>query len=437
METVRRTRRPRNRGKLIAAGFAAALVIGTLFWWNSAQEMPVVTIPKPVMPNSNAFDTFNSAAALNLDANKVGYAISAKHTSGAKDDHEYTWAEKQKFLAENAPALALLRQGLGQEYLNPPMRSINALSPYYAKDRAMARLLALESLVKAHKGDYSGAVGSGMDAMELGEEAPHGSVLIGGLVGIACTAIGRRPLWQYVDKLNAEEARAAVRRMERIRAKEFPFSGTMQEEKWAFHAVLLEAMRSPNDLGAVAQTMGTPASSFANSPLVSQLFYMIYSKRRIMNDYTSYMDAEIARAKLPYGSVKPTPIPNDPICQILLPIFDQASLKFVVKEANNAMIEIAFALRAYRLQNGRYPDRLDELTPSLLPRPLADPFAKGGSFHYRRAANSYALYSVGPDGKDDGGKPIDSGTFRAGTPNERYFVQANSTGDIVAGKNIW
>jgi hypothetical protein len=279
-----------------------------------------------------------------------------------------------------------------------------------------------------------------MDAMELGAEVPHGGMLIGGLVGIACTAIGRKPLWQYADRLTAEEARTAVARMERIRGKQVPYSEVMQQEKWAFQAALLEMMRTPNGLGTAAQTLGaggaqTPA--FANSPMASQLFYLVYSKRRIMNDYTTYMDAEIARAKQPYGAMKPPPIPNDPICQMLIPVFDQASLKFSSNEVQNDLIEVALALRAFRAQQGKYPESLAELTPSILPRTPADPFAKGAPLQYRRTGNSYVLYSIGPDGQDDHGTPIDSGASRASNSNERYFTKADSKGDIVAGKNIW
>ena len=437
MDTNRRSRRSRSHGKHIAAALAVILVISLLFWWTSAQQMPAITIPKPVMPNPNAFDTFNDAAALQLDAGKVGYAISTKHSGQVKDDRDYTWEEKQKLLAENAPVLALLREGLLQEYRNPPLRSMNTLFPYYAKDRSMARLLALDSSVKAHRGDYSGAVRSSMDAMDLGAQVPHGSTLIGGLVGVACSAIGRRPLWQFADKLSAEEARAAAQRIERIRTKWVPFSETMLEEKWATQASMLEMMRSPNAIGAAAQSMGGPAPAIVNSPLASNLLFLVYSKRRIMNDYTTYVDGEIARAKQPYGSTKPTPVPNNPIVQIFVPVYDQASLKSAANEAQNALVEVVYALRAYRVQHGKYPDKLDELTPSILPRIPTDPFTAGAALKYRRAGGSYALYSIGPDGKDDGGTAIDSGASQSSNPNERYFTKADSKGDIVAGKNMW
>jgi hypothetical protein len=47
------------------------------------------------------------------------------------------------------------------------------------------------------------------------------------------------------------------------------------------------------------------------------------------------------------------------------------------------------------------------------------------------------LYSVGPDGLDDGGKVIDSGPPQDGSAHLRYNSKMDSKGDIVAGKNLW
>ena len=436
METTRRLRARKNPAKLIAAAVFAILVILTIVWWTSAQQLPMITVPSPKLPTPNAFDTFNSAAANFVDGSKIGYAIGTRHT-GLKDDRDYTWVEKRKFVAENALTLKLLRKGLHQVYLNPPARSFNFMFPYYARYRAMARLLVLESQVKINQGDYAGATRSSMDAMDLGAQAPHGSVLIGGLVGIACQAIGRRPIWQHIDRLNVAQAREVGRRIGQIRRRQVPFAETMLEEKWCIQAGLLEVMRKPNSLGAIAQNIGSPVPAFMNSAVLSQLAFLVYSKRRIMNDYTTYIDAEIARAKLPFGTAPPPPIPNDPIVQILVPVYDQASLKFVSHEAQNGLLEIAFALRAYRVEHRAYPAALNALATAIPSERTIDPFAKGASYKYRPAGSGYILYSVGPDGTDDGGKAIDSGVSRAGNPNERYSVRADSKGDIVAAKNIW
>jgi len=63
----------------------------------------------------------------------------------------------------------------------------------------------------------------------------------------------------------------------------------------------------------------------------------------------------------------------------------------------------ALAVEHYRSANGRLPDALADLVPGFMPALPQDPFAKG-SLHYKRLDKGYAIYSVGPNGKDDGGR---------------------------------
>jgi hypothetical protein len=65
--------------------------------------------------------------------------------------------------------------------------------------------------------------------------------------------------------------------------------------------------------------------------------------------------------------------------------------------------QIALALGAYRSDRGNYPDRLAELAPKYIAEVPKDGFSEA-DFIYRREGNGYLLYSVGGNGKDDGGK---------------------------------
>jgi hypothetical protein len=67
---------------------------------------------------------------------------------------------------------------------------------------------------------------------------------------------------------------------------------------------------------------------------------------------------------------------------------------------------IAFALAQYQRENGKYPDSLDALAPKYLAEVPKDSFTNGWLI-YKPAANGYLLYSVGVNGKDDGGRGYD------------------------------
>ncbi|HQU45687.1 MAG TPA: hypothetical protein PK867_22930 [Pirellulales bacterium] len=63
------------------------------------------------------------------------------------------------------------------------------------------------------------------------------------------------------------------------------------------------------------------------------------------------------------------------------------------------------ALRRYRFRDGKYPATLHELVPQYLDAAPVDPF-NGQELIYRRHDEGCRLYSVGPDGNDDGGAPM-------------------------------
>jgi hypothetical protein len=69
-------------------------------------------------------------------------------------------------------------------------------------------------------------------------------------------------------------------------------------------------------------------------------------------------------------------------------------------------VVVAFALAAYHRSEGRYPVTLDVLAPRFVAAVPGDVFT-GRGLVYRREGAGYLLYSLGPNGKDDGGRGHD------------------------------
>lgn len=73
--------------------------------------------------------------------------------------------------------------------------------------------------------------------------------------------------------------------------------------------------------------------------------------------------------------------------------------------------QVAVALELDRAIRGRWPDSLTELDPKLLTRVPTDPCdPAGGTLQYgagRLRGDTLAVWSVGPDGEDQGGLPRD------------------------------
>ena len=75
-------------------------------------------------------------------------------------------------------------------------------------------------------------------------------------------------------------------------------------------------------------------------------------------------------------------------------------------QAQQQMALAVLSIQRYRLRNGRLPQQLSELLPEYLTA-LPHDFMDGKALRYRLhpAQNDFLLYSVGEDGKDDGGDP--------------------------------
>ena len=70
-------------------------------------------------------------------------------------------------------------------------------------------------------------------------------------------------------------------------------------------------------------------------------------------------------------------------------------------------LRVAFALAAYRADHRRYPAKLGELAPKYLAAVHGDLFS-GTALLYRPSEKGYLVYSVGVNGKDEGGRSLDN-----------------------------
>lgn len=434
---------------MIVLGLVLPLVLVVFLWSRAQDRNPNITVPTPAMPATNARDYYIAASNAVVDGKKIDFANGRwdPATKPAGDNHFYSLADKEKLVAENAGAVRTLHTGFQYPYQEPPARSFSALFPHYQKIRALARFLSLQAQVDAEKGDAGGALGASLDAVQMGETLPRGGPVIGMLVGAACQAIGRRQAWEAADKLNAVQARAAARRLESIRAAHVPYADTLQEEKWETQAGLLELMHKPDwPNGLMTPLVGSNPNASNNTTawaenVAGTTYIRLIGKHTILTNNAKWMDQSIADARQPYAVHLPNPpLPGDPVNQTLLPVYFQTRFREVETDTQNALLLVTLALRAYRLDHGVYPPTLAALTPGYLQAVPADPFALSGPLRYKLTGPKYLLYSVGPDGKDDGGTAIFDRTkpapTTAGGSDQRRFVLQDSQGDIVAGVNV-
>jgi hypothetical protein len=109
--------------------------------------------------------------------------------------------------------------------------------------------------------------------------------------------------------------------------------------------------------------------------------------------YTSALDQELSGGFYPYKM----------FARMLLPALDKAINKYAFAQANLDLTIVACALERYRLANGQYPDSLAALSPKFITA-VPNDVISGEPLKYRRTDDGqFLLYSVGWNGKDDGG----------------------------------
>jgi hypothetical protein len=90
--------------------------------------------------------------------------------------------------------------------------------------------------------------------------------------------------------------------------------------------------------------------------------------------------------------------------------FHRVLVKAALTETARRLLITAIALKRFHLRHGKWPNALDELVPDFLAKVPID-FMDGKPLRYKFVnTKRYLLYSVGADGKDDGGdgSPADS-----------------------------
>ena len=418
---------------------AIALPLTVGLFLNRINATPVVNIPPPPKaPKPNGFDLYVAAATATVRAKPEVDPASdtAVLTDPKVRAQRYGLARKTAWINANKKAFTLFDQALQTPVLAPTSRSFSGVNfGSYAKLRQLARAKTAQSNALWMRRDYNGALRVNLDTVQMGHDIRRGSGLIPTLVGIAVAAIGRANTGDTIERLNAAQCKSAARRMEKLLANRWRLDESLTEEKWSSQAGLMEVF-GRSDWRKEFFGGEIP-------PLALPRVYTV-SKQQIIDNVGASYDRQIANARLPFTN-KGTPSvqSSDPFTDIMLIDDDRARINEARGLMGDNTLMLQLALRAYKLENGVYPPALKSLVPNYLSAVPADPFGGGESLRYKLNGVTYKLWSIGPDGKDDLGKPIPPRAGRKPPQNfagerprgPRSFVEFEGKGDVVAGIN--
>ncbi len=421
-------------------------------------------LPTPVLPKPNAFDVyvragkrfaaadkevkqhllskekqyspelandaaFRALAGMASSGNPIDDARATREVAQRENTPLYTLAQKEALLVYYVKALDGLRSGFAHAYWTPPIRSFDTLVPHHAHFRGIARAMTLESQIYREKKQWAKAMEARLDILKLGLDVAIGGSHLSDAVSIAIMAIGAQNSEDTLSSLSESEARFALTRLETIAQKPFTFAQTFQETKWVTIASIqeLEHKYKSEWRTVLFQRMEFKPSD-SNPPTAEDMLAQI----------VEFHDKETIRFSKPYSAHLPlSPLPKDLIVAATGLVFSQFFFNHTLAQVSFVeMLKLRLALRAYYAKNKAYPFTLQELVGGGYLKALPiDSFAKDGQFRYKKQGKAFLLYSVGPDGEDNGGKPA-LNTDKESSVRTQYMTREDSKGDIVVGVNV-
>ncbi|MBI2302337.1 MAG: hypothetical protein HYU66_25820, partial [Armatimonadetes bacterium] len=332
----------------------------------------------------------------------------------APETYPYRPAEIRRLVARYRPAIERLRQGFAHRCVEPRQSAGDDIEAY----QDLGYLLRLTAHVRAKERQWAEAERCGLDAVELGVAATHGAGLMSAHWARVLQSRGAAAAWDALPHLTAAEAHAASARLRGIRARQVPFWQVVREDGCSALAESVEYLRS-TPRGELFRGLSDfdidDEASFRPWIHRSVLWHR---RRTVLRELSDDFSLTVEWAARPYASRgAPPKFRKGSVAVWYLWQPASSSLGHTSGETRLALLQVALCLQAFRREHGAWPVNLEALMPLCLDRLPDDPFAAVGTFGYRREGGGFRLWSVGPDGRDDGGRVID----------------VDSRGDVVVG----
>lgn len=368
-------------------------------------------------------DEENSAFIYEEVSEKIGEIPCDIEGLLSKLSSELTSEEKttlEKFLNEKEEAISLLDRAMAYKKCRFPINyeeGYNAEFPHLKYMRKCARLLALESLCQAKKGDVESAVDTSLKIMKISESLSFEPTLISQLVKIAIGGIMINSLEKILS-----EGNISIRTLEElIDVLEIYREDMSKWLKLAYigeRCLFIETFQKleyffPKDTDIDPEKLKYVMNSrFFKSDLLYgiKIFGELISFTELpMNEAVNKsnvlaievaLQAEEAMDGMPFKAWK--------LCELhifsamLLPALNKTFITLARNDARIQQTIIVSALKLYKIQYGEYPQNISDISPAIISSLPKDPFTSE-DFIYRKQYRSFILYSVGENLEDEGG----------------------------------
>ena len=309
---------------------------------------------------------------------------------------------------------------------------IGTLLPSVQKCREIASLLSCRAMLKLGEGKTDAAWADIIACHRLGRLMTRGATLIETLVGIAICQIASNATLTYLDRADLT-SKQAMDRLKELRALPAvsPVADKIDLGERFMGLDALQMIRRGGNLDgqekkpdaearkALAAIDWTPAMRGLNSFYTRSSTAMRLPDRAAREKELDALEKELKELKKgrddddiqklikEAGAAKAV---GEQLGNVLVALLAPAVRK--VQQAHDRTVQternlhVAFAMAAYHKDTGRYPEKLADLAPKYMAAVPDDLFA-AKPLIYKPEGKGYLFYSVGPNGKDDGGRWYD------------------------------
>ena len=303
------------------------------------------------------------------------------------------------------PALQVAKYPTGRHAITWSRDGIGTLVPHAGSALNVADLLTMHALLCTHEGDVDGALVACRACLNAGRSVGDEPEATSQLVRLSCRGLALHSLERTLA--HGEAASSTLANLQQLLEDEAdqPVLLTMARAHRAITHQALEAIKSRefnrNSYG-LAQPFGLP-DEVTNWVEAAKAKTCHAAVLRFANRFVEI-------AKLPpneqYQAFEQLAEPDFEM-PIIFPPKQQHWPKnharaYWNSEALLKCAIVALASERFRQAKGRWPEKLQELVPDYLRSVPIDPF-DGKEIRFRQLSDGIVIYTLGPDGRDNGG----------------------------------
>jgi hypothetical protein len=358
-------------------------------------------------------------------------------------DFTNSWSNIMDVVEAERPAIELLKQTMNYpaldfhvEYEKWPNTPLTHLAPF----KRCVISLSSAAMCDLHEGDTGSATTNICAMLGLVNGWQDERFLISQLVRMAMVQIAVRPIWEYLQSTNVSDVELA---MLQTNWEKLEFTHAMENailmERASTESVIKRMRTSSQFFNEIV--VGGPATSgswgssmdfwdsvkFTGAKFMWRASWTYSDELQMLQNYqlvlktlrttetNGFFNPAYSNMVNQLQANEPTNDPDSWIDKMdekgLQRMFSEDAFgtgslnRVMAMEAAREIIITAIALKRYQLKYGDYPTNLDSLVPQFVAAVPIDP-VDGRRLRYRlNAGGTYLLYSIGQDGKDDGGDP--------------------------------